>query len=341
MSFNNTKILIIQTAFIGDVILATSLVEYIKNHFSETEIHFLLRKGNESILANNNKISKVHIWNKQKKISSLISTIVKIREEKFDTVINIQRFFSSGLITLLSGAQNKVGFNKNPLSFFFTYSLEHKIPHKIENEYLHEVQRNITLLQNLITDYQIPDKLDLKPKLYFSEKEKIKIDSITSNLRPYIVIAPASVWYTKQWHIEKWKLLVSECMNTYDIVMIGGPPDRNYLNQITDLYPSVINLVGKLSLTESALIMKDAKRVFVNDSAPLHLASSVNAKTTAIFCSTSPDFGYTPIADDSKIISEYGNLECLPCGLHGHKKCPKNHFKCSGNIEIKAVIDTI
>ena len=87
--------------------------------------------------------------------------------------------------------------------------------------------------------------------------------------------------------------------------------------------------------------MKKAKRVFVNDSAPLHLASCVNAKTTAIFCSTVPAFGYTPLADDSVVVDVGNSLSCRPCGLHGHKSCPLGHYKCSQDIEVKKVLATI
>ena len=87
--------------------------------------------------------------------------------------------------------------------------------------------------------------------------------------------------------------------------------------------------------------MRDAKRVLVNDSAPLHLASSVNARTTAIFCSTVKDFGYYPLSDDSTVIEASENLPCKPCGLHGKKECPLGHFKCSDSIDINSIIETI
>ena len=77
---------------------------------------------------------------------------------------------------------------------------------------------------------------------------------------------------------------------------------------------------------------------FTNDSAPMHFCSSVNAPTTSIFCSTVPAFGFTPLSTDSKIIQTKEHLTCRPCGLHGHKKCPKGHFKCSTTINIKELV---
>ena len=80
---------------------------------------------------------------------------------------------------------------------------------------------------------------------------------------------------------------------------------------------------------------------FVNDSAPMHLASSVNAKTTAIFCSTVPEFGFGPLSDLSQVVEIKEKLKCRPCGLHGKKACPEGHFKCGFEIETKALTTAI
>ena len=119
------KILIIQTAFIGDVILATSLIEYLKTQLPDFEIDFFLRKGNQSIIETSPHIRKVIIWDKSKgKTLSLLKHIMSIRNEKYEYVINIQRFFNSGLLTALSGGKYKVGFHSNPLSFLFTKQIK-------------------------------------------------------------------------------------------------------------------------------------------------------------------------------------------------------------------------
>ena len=114
------KILIIQTAFIGDVILATALVEKIAISQEKYSIHFLLRKGNENLFQNNPNIDKLLIWDKKNKYFSLWNLLKIIRNEKYDKVINLQRFFSTGFITAFSKGKETIGFDKNPLSFFFS-----------------------------------------------------------------------------------------------------------------------------------------------------------------------------------------------------------------------------
>src|SRR5436190_269218 len=101
----------------------------------------LVRKGNESLLANNPNLREVITWNKkQNKISNLLKIISAVRKENYDVVINAHRFFSSGLITIFSGAKEKIGFRKNPLSIFFSKRMEHSLNGK------HEVERNQKLI---------------------------------------------------------------------------------------------------------------------------------------------------------------------------------------------------
>jgi heptosyltransferase-2 len=95
----------------------------------------------------------------------------------------------------------------------------------------------------------------------------------------------------------------------------------------------VVNLAGKLTLLQSAALMACAQHNYVNDSGPLHLASATNAPVSAFFCSTIPEFGFGPLSDKARIIEVQG-LDCRPCGLHGHKSCPKGHFRCGEALEL-------
>ena len=145
------KFLIIQTAFIGDVVLATILIEKLHADFPTAQIDFLLRKGNEGLLQNHLYIHEVLIWNKKEhKTKNLFALIKIIQKNKYDKVINAQRFFSTGLITALSKAKEKIGFDKNPLSFLFDVKVKHIIGTK-ENP-VHEVERNLSLIKHFTSD---------------------------------------------------------------------------------------------------------------------------------------------------------------------------------------------
>ncbi len=327
MQIDLDKILIIQTSFIGDVILATPIIEALYNKTNKP-IDILVRKGNESLFREHPKVNKVWTWNKKSnKISNQIKLINQIRKEKYDLVINLQRFLSSGLFSTLSRAKIIIGFNKNPLSFLFTHSIAHKIEKGI-----HETERNLSLLQPIFGKVTAPMKL-YPNNIDFDVTRKYK-------QQDYIVIAPTSVWFTKQYPAEKWVDFINFIPNNYNIYLIGGAEDYNKINKtlIKKTKRNCVNLCGKLSLLQSTALMKDAKMCYVNDSAPMHLASSVNAPITAVFCSTVIDFGFGPKSSQSFIVETKEELSCRPCGLHGRKECPKGHFKCANNIDTKQLL---
>jgi len=122
------RILIIQTAFLGDVILATPVVSELKRIFPEASIDFLVKKGNETLLQNNPNINEVFVFDKkQGKYASIFRLSKQFRKNKYDLVINLHRFGSSGLITALSGGRKKYGFRKNHFSFTYSKKFEHEI----------------------------------------------------------------------------------------------------------------------------------------------------------------------------------------------------------------------
>jgi heptosyltransferase-2 len=325
MEHSFQKILIIQTAFIGDVILATALIEKIKAHFSEAEIDFLLRKGNESLLLGHPKLRNVLIWNKKEaKQKNLYRLIQQVRQENYDVVINVQRHLSTGLLTAFSGAKMSIGFQKNPLSFLFTRQIAH-----LFGDGTHEVERNQSLIKSF-TDDQAS-----KPKLYPSEGDFEQVRLYKRNR--YVCIAPASVWFTKQYPREKWAELCNHLPKETTIYLLGAASDQGLCEWIktNSEHPDIQILAGKISLLASAALMKDAVMNYVNDSAPMHLASAMNAPTSAVYCSTVPAFGYGPLADESKIIETSEPLPCRPCGNHGAKTCPEGHFKCAMGIKVE------
>ncbi len=341
---SSKTILIIQTAFIGDTILASQFARAVKTQYPNAKIHFVLRKGNESVIQGLSSLEKTWIWDKQGgKLKNLINLILELRSIKFDVVFNLHRHFNSGLIAACMKSKSKIGFRQNPLSFIYSSKITHQIPHHpAENEKVvwHEVQRNLQLLQTYDSTFQIENNAKIyKPELPILQKNWDKVAGYKN--QNYFVIAPASVWFTKAWSAEKFRQLSMSLAPLGKIYFIGANTDKALCDEIRAGIENTENLCGTLNLLDSAALMRDAQRVFVNDSAPLHLASAVNAKTTAIFCSTVPAFGYTPLADDSVVIDVGDSLACRPCGLHGYQKCPLTHFKCSVDIDVKNVFETV
>lgn len=378
------KFLIIQTAFIGDAILATGLAEKLHALFPEAETDILVRRGNESLFREHPYLHQVLVWDKKgQKWKNLYRLLRQIRKRKYDRVINVQRFFATGLLTAFSGAKETIGFDKNPLSFLFSHKVRHVISTPAHP--LHEIERNNGLIKHF-TDDRV-----YRPGLYPAVADYEKVAPY--KVKAYICIAPASVWFTKQYPKEKWVDFINRLPEEVTVCLIGGKEDTDLCDYIVrqchDANPAdhktnpanhdtntavhgtntagrkdsfqllenrelsdsgpladsgqytfgrVISLAGQLNLLQSAALMKDALMNYVNDSAPMHLASAVNAPVTAVYCSTLPAFGFGPLSDRSYIVEIERPLSCRPCGLHGLKACPLQHFKCAREIEADQLI---
>ncbi|MDD4632933.1 MAG: glycosyltransferase family 9 protein [Proteiniphilum sp.] len=324
------KVLIIQTASLGDVILATATAHSVRTLYPDAHIHFLAKDACSDMLRNNPVIDKVLVWNKKsKKYKHLFQILRLVRHEKYDAVINFQRFFSSGLLTAFSKAKVKAGYKNNPLSFLF----DRKLVHSLNG--CHEVERNLDLARLCF-----PDLNKEMPVISVEEPDIAELSQLKSE--KYMTIFPGSLWQTKQFPLSGWKDFVHALPGNIKIILMGSPSDKNISDEISNMRPaSAYNFCGRLNILQSAWIMKNAEMNFTNDSAPTHLASAVNAPVATIFCSTVPSFGFTPLSDRSFVIETEVKLSCRPCGIHGHRECPEKHFNCGHTIKTEQLTEPI
>lgn len=339
------RILVIQTAFIGDVVLATALLQNLHAAYPAAKIDILVRQGADELFTDHPYINEVHVWNKKKnKYQHLFQIIQTIRRIKYDVVINVQRYLATGIITVLSGAKKTIGFDKNPLSFLFSETVKHQFgaaadaaggaveaggraaAQNSNSAYLHETSRNHALLASLTTAPVA------KPALYPSAAHFAAVQKWQG--APYICMSPGSVWETKKMPAKNWIDLINAVPTNYTIYLMGAPNEKALCAEILrgSSRGDVFNLAGELSLLEAAALIKGASLNYVNDSAPMHLASATNAPVAAIYCSTIPAFGYGPLSAKQFIIESLEPLACKPCGLHGKKVCPLGHFNCGHSI---------
>lgn len=308
------------------------MLESLHQRYPDAKLSLLMRKGNESLFQGHPYLAGLLVWDKSKaKTLRLLQLAGQIRKQRFDLVINIQRFFSTGLLTILSRAGETRGFAKNPLSFLFT----RRFPHEIGEGGTHETVRN----QGLIADLCGPEAS--LPRLYPRPQDEEVAKAFADS--PYISIAPSSVWFTKQWPPERWANFISKLDPKLRVLLIGSQEDAAQADSIIreSGHPNAINICGKPGLLASAALMRGSLMNYVNDSAPLHLASAMNAPVTAVFCSTIPGFGFGPLSENSHLIEASPSPACRPCGLHGLKQCPEKHFRCAMDIDVSELLKTL
>ncbi len=340
------RFLVIQTAFLGDAVLATGLLEKLHAHFPDAAIDLVVRQGNEGLFDGHPFLHRLFVWDKRRgKTRALFRLIGDLRRTEYDHVLNAQRFFSTGLMTVLARGKEKVGYDKNPLSVLFTRTVKHVI-----GDGRHEMDRLNALIDHLTDGTRPLPRLYPTPQAQAEahEHDLSRPSGMSAWARPvppqrdghppFVCLFPASVWFTKQWPEHKWIELVKALPPDHAVFLLGAPGDSALAQRIIAASGRGVDLCGRLSLLGTAALMEGAAMNIVNDSAPLHIASAVNAPVTALFCSTVPAFGFGPLRANGHLVETTEKLDCRPCGLHGHRACPKGHFKCAEGIEVGRVL---
>lgn len=336
----NRKIVVLQTAFIGDVILTLPMVQLLKKRYPTVAIDFIATKRASGVLQNHPDISEVIIYDKygeDKGFKGFRRLTDLLKSKKYDAAIVPHRSIRSALLIYLSKITTRIGFNRSAGKIFFTHVEKYRFD-------LHEVERNISLLKPLLIETQ---KKEL-PRLYPSLEDKKIVGKIlfeeeileTSRL---IGIAPGSVWNTKRWTKEGYLQLVRKLLSEkYIICFIGGKEDVKLCNEIiNNTTPGgVVNLSGKLTLLQSAELIRRCRVLITNDSSPVHLAAAVDVPVVAIFGPTVSSFGFAPYSNGSVIV-DINDLDCRPCAIHGGDKCPIGTFDCMRKITHEIVFEKV
>jgi len=315
--------LVIQTSFLGDVILTTPLIAELARR---GPVDVLATPLGATALANNPDIRHVIRYDKRGTYGSALGlwqTVKEVRVSRpYDAAYLAQGSFRSGLLAMLTGAKERIGFASSTGRVLYT----HQKPYRPE---LHHAERLWSLAMSDCADPPTPDQI--RPRLYPGDADRQVIDRLLrrtdANGEPFVAIAPGSAWGTKRWpyYVELARKLVDE----FHIAIIGSKVDLDTATRIAEGLPSerVINGVGDLSLLASAELIGRAQAIVTNDSAPQHLASAMGTPTLAIFGPTVPEFGFGPLAERSAVAG-HASLSCRPCHRHGPQRCPLGHWRC-------------
>lgn len=334
------KILIIQTAFIGDIVLTTPLFRNVKKHFPESELVVLTTPQGEALLKSSKEIDQVISFDKKgrdKGFAKLIKLIRKLKNKNFDLCISPHRSMRSALIAYASGASERIGFSDGSCTFLYNKQVK-------RDKALHEVERILSLTAPL--DITISEE-DKQPHLEVSEESSLSIkqlfaeSGITEKDR-VVAVGPGSVWPTKSWTPEGYASLIDKISSHFDvkILLIGGPADKKACDEVMSLCNiKPVDLVGKTRLDELIAVIDRSELLIGNDSSPGHIATARNVPVISIFGPTVPAFGYTPYGQNVVIIQK--DLSCRPCHHHGPVKCPEAHFKCMKDISSDEVFKSV
>ncbi|TKJ41743.1 lipopolysaccharide heptosyltransferase II [candidate division LCP-89 bacterium B3_LCP] len=328
------SVLVVQTAFIGDVVLALCLVQSVKEAWPQSEIDVMVRPPSDDLLKNHTAIRDVIVYDKQGKqrgFQHFFQLANQLKENHYDIAFIPHRSFRSGILCFMAAIPARVGFGRGGGRLFHTKLVEFP-------EYLHEIERNLRLL-TAVTPVGSP----VLPRI-FSDQQDIKlVDNLIGEVtdKELIALAPGSVWFSKRWLEEYFTELGKMCTaDGYQIILIGGREDESLCERIgTGIGDDCLNLAGAASLRQTVELLSRCSVLVTNDSAPTHLGSAAGTKVLTIFGSTDERFGFAPYGPNGRHIGI--DLYCRPCTDHGKQRCPEKHFRCMKEITPKMVFDEL
>lgn len=324
------RILVIQTAFAGDLILATPLMTEARRLLDPCEVDVLCIPSTAPLLAGHPDVASIIPYDKRGG-ESVISMHRALRRGRYDVVLSPHRSLRSALLSRATRAPVRVTFDRSAASRLSSV----RVPYRGS---AHEVERNLDLLA------AIADGVDYAcaPRLAPPETDRRTARNIAARMfgsAPFICMAPGSVWATKRWIPEGFAKVARILADDIGVLLVGGPDDRALCEGIQAAagVPGVVSVAGTLTLLESAALIGLASLVISNDSAPVHLASAMGTPVVEIFGATSPSFGFTPFGVPHAIVQMDG-LSCRPCAIHGGDACPIRTFACMRTLAPEVVI---
>lgn len=317
------RILIIRFSSIGDIVLTTPVIRALHQQLG-AEVHFLTKQSYRSILAHNPYLHQLHTI--EHHVKEVLPTL---RRLGFSAIIDLHHNLRSFQVKAhLAGVPHYSFAKLNYEKWLLTRLHIQRLPK------VHIVDRYLDAAAPLGV------KNDGKGLDYFLNPE----DPLVSQWQfssPYLALVIGAAHATKRLPENKLFELCEKL--AYPTVLLGGPAEAAIGEQIAQLGPNLYNGCGKLSLNQSATIVKQARLVITHDTGLMHIAAAFRRPILSIWGNTVPEFGMTPYYGWSEPSPtserfEVANLACRPCSKIGYATCPKGHFRCMQNQPLDRIL---
>jgi heptosyltransferase-2 len=337
---NAQNILVVQTSFLGDVVLTTPLLAALRRSFPKSRITVLCAPRGREVLAGHPDIDEIITLEKKRdggRRAGLWRKAQELRARNFTLAISPHKSFRTALLLFLAGIPRRIGFRQSAGWFFYHERVN-------RDARLHDVERNLSLLGALDLD---PRAAGAAPRVVPTAAARETAARVFHDLGVngdglMIGVNPGSVWPTKRWPAEGYAELIALLRQKYHakVALFGGPEDREIVEGILALSgDGAVSLVGRIGLGELAAAIERCRVFITNDSGPMHVAVARGVPVVAIFCATTPALGFYPYSANAVVIEK--KLSCRPCAAHGGRRCPLGTEDCMRLIRAADVLSGV
>jgi heptosyltransferase-2 len=317
--------LVIQTAFLGDVVLTTSLVSALAARHGPVDL--VTTPLAAPLLETHPGVRQVFPYDKRRADrgwTGLKTLAHRLRQQAYERAYLPHRSLRSAALALLARIPSRIGFS-GAWSFLYTEA-------RPKSRTGHETDRLLALADGAAGVY--PPQL--RPT---ADDERVAGELIEGD---FVALAPGSIWGSKRWPY--YTELAARLAPGVSVVVVGSQDDGPLGDEIVQaVRPSgrpAVNACGRLTLRQSAALIGRAKLLVTNDSAPLHLATAMGTPVVALFGPTVTRFGFGPLRPGD-VALEVDGLRCRPCSPHGPPACPLGHHRCMRDLTAAAVFEAI
>ena len=316
--------LVIQTAFLGDVILTTPLLAALARHHGPIDL--VTTPAAASLVEKHPAVREVIRYDKRgtdRGIAGFLRMARQLRQRAYSRAYLPHRSWRSGALARLAGIPERIGFADGS-TLFYTSTIARPLAG-------HEVER---LMAMAGPGEEPPVTIGVTEEDSREAERWLAGQGIREG---FTALAPGSIWGTKRWPY--YGELAARLSGP--VVVVGGREDRALGDSIVAASGGrARNAAGELSLRGSAALIARARLLVTNDSAPLHMATASGTPIVAVFGPTVPSFGFGPRGARDRVV-EHDHLACRPCSAHGPEVCPLGHHRCMKELGVDLVLEAV
>jgi heptosyltransferase-2 len=326
--------LVVQTAFLGDVVLTTPLFSALAADHGPVDV--VTTPIAAPLIETHPAVRKVIPYDKRgsdRGWAALRNLARRLRTERYERAYLPHRSLRTATIGVLAGIPTRIGFS-GAWSFLYTEA-------RPKPALGHESDRLLALANKppgVYPPHLRPTAED--EQVVAQVLEEVGLDGDV----PFVALAPGSIWGSKRWPY--YPELAQQLADHAAVVVVGGQDDVGLGEEIRRAAEGgggrrrAVNACGQLTLRQSAALIGKALLLVTNDSAPLHLATAMGTPIVALFGPTVTEFGFGPLRPGDVALG-IDELPCRPCSSHGPPQCPLGHHRCMRELTVEAVIAAI
>lgn len=305
------KVLVVRFSSIGDVVLTTPVLRCLHEQ-TGAEVHFLTKAAYAPLVAYNPHVQVVHELR-----DSLRKLLPELKRQNFDVLVDLHRNWRSRMVQMALGKPT-LGFEKLNFQKWLLVNFKWNLMPQC-----HLVHRYLAAVEPLgVKD----DKYGLE--IFLPQT----LPPLSVQLpAEYVAFAVGGAHATKRMPVEKMKEVLKQL--DLPVVLLGGPAEAETGKALSATFGEgkIIDLCGRTTLLQSALVIRDAAAVLTHDTGMMHIAAAFRKPIVSVWGNTVPAFGMYPYYGDDpdrSTVFEVKGLPCRPCSKLGHRRCPRGHFNC-------------